>query len=147
MQRKKLLPDVESRWYAGRPLLITRNDYSLKLMNGDIGICLQWPGKGLRVAFPDGKQGIRWVLPSRLQAVETVFAMTVHKSQGSEFTHTALVLPEYGNPVLSKELIYTGVTRSKEQFTLVYSADHVLQQALQTQVQRASGLVGIAMDS
>lgn len=147
LQRKKLLPDVESRWYAGRPLLITRNDYSLKLMNGDIGICLQWPGKGLRVAFPDGKQGIRWVLPSRLQAVETVFAMTVHKSQGSEFTHTALVLPEYGNPVLSKELIYTGVTRSKEQFTLVYSADHVLQQSLQTQVQRASGLVGIAMDS
>lgn len=144
LQRKQLLADRESLWYSGRPLLVTRNDYSLKLMNGDIGICMEWPGKGLRVAFPDGKQGIRWVLPSRLQAVETVFAMTVHKSQGSEFTHTALVLPEYGNPVLSKELIYTGVTRSKEQFTLVHSSDAVLQQALQTRIERASGLISIS---
>lgn len=144
LKRKALLPEGELLWYSGRPLLVTRNDYSLKLMNGDIGICMEWPGKGLRVAFPDGKQGIRWVLPSRLQAVETVFAMTVHKSQGSEFTHTALVLPEYGNPVLSKELIYTGVTRSKEQFTLVHSSDAVLQQALQTRIERASGLISIS---
>lgn len=144
LQSKKLLPEGESLWYSGRPLLVTRNDYSLKLMNGDIGICMEWPGKGLRVAFPDGKQGIRWVLPSRLQGVETVFAMTVHKSQGSEFTHTALVLPDFGNPVLTKELIYTGITRSKEKFTLVHSKDAVLQQALQSQVERASGLIGIA---
>jgi len=144
LRNKQLLPEGESLWYSGRPLLVTRNDYSLKLMNGDIGICMQWPEKGLRVAFPDGKQGIRWVLPSRLQAVETVFAMTVHKSQGSEFTHTALVLPDYGNPVLTKELIYTGITRSKEKFTLVHSKDAVLQQALQRQVERASGLIGIA---
>ena len=143
LQKKKLLPEGEPVWYAGRPLLVTRNDYSLKLMNGDIGICLHWPGHGLRVAFPDGEQGIRWVLPSRLQGVETVFAMTVHKSQGSEFTHTALVLPDYGNPVLTKELIYTGITRSKEKFTLIHSKDAVLNQALHSQVARASGLTAL----
>ncbi|WP_227875036.1 exodeoxyribonuclease V subunit alpha [Oceanisphaera profunda] len=143
LQKKQLLPDGEPLWYSGRPLLVTRNDYSLKLMNGDIGICLYWPGVGLRVAFPDGEQGIRWVLPSRLQGVETVFAMTVHKSQGSEFTHTALVLPDYGNPVLTKELIYTGITRSKEKFTLIHSKDAVLQQALHSQVKRASGLTKV----
>ncbi|HKM15362.1 MAG TPA: exodeoxyribonuclease V subunit alpha [Marinospirillum sp.] len=144
LQSKNLLPEGVSFWYSGRPLLVTRNDYSLKLMNGDIGICMMWPKKGLRVAFPNGKQGIRWVLPSRLQGIETVFAMTVHKSQGSEFTHTALVLPDFGNPVLTKELIYTGITRSKEKFTLIHSKDSVLQQALNSQVERVSGLTTLS---
>ncbi|GLR63591.1 exodeoxyribonuclease V subunit alpha [Marinospirillum insulare] len=134
-------------WYSGRPVLVTRNDYSLKLMNGDIGICLEWPAsddssnkKLLRVAFPDGKGGVRWVLPSRLQGVETVFAMTVHKSQGSEFTHAALVLPSADNPVLTKELLYTGITRSSQAFTLIYSDESVLESALTKKVERASGL-------
>lgn len=135
-------------WYSGRPVLVTRNDYSLKLMNGDLGICLEWPQtansfskkKILRVAFPDGKGGVRWVLPSRLQGVETVFAMTVHKSQGSEFTHTALVLPSADNPVLTKELLYTGITRSSQAFTLIYSDKNVLESALKKKVERASGL-------
>ncbi len=142
LQRKGLLHTGGRSWYHGRPLLVTRNDYSLHLMNGDIGICMQWPGEELRVAFPDAEKGIRWVLPSRLQAVETVFAMTVHKSQGSEFTHTALVLPQFGNPVLTKELIYTGITRSKRQFSLVYSQSVVVDEALQRSVQRSSGLNG-----
>jgi len=95
---------LDRQWLPGRPVLVTRNDYSLNLMNGDIGITLQVPARPgdasapvvLRVAFPagDGSGGIRWILPSRLQAVETVFAMTVHKSQGSEFDHAALVLPD-----------------------------------------------------
>lgn len=140
LRRAGLLPTSNTQWYHGRPLLVTRNDYSLKLMNGDIGICMQWPDGSLRVAFPDAAQGIRWVLPSRLQDVETVFAMTVHKSQGSEFTHTALILPERSNPVLTKELVYTGITRSKQRFTLVYSHDSVLQQALTSHIQRASGI-------
>ncbi|MBE0507048.1 MAG: exodeoxyribonuclease V subunit alpha [Marinospirillum sp.] len=145
---KDLLPGSSGLWYSGRPVLVTRNDYSLKLMNGDIGICLAWSGAQtetgrplLRVAFPDGRGGIRWVLPSRLQDVETVFAMTVHKSQGSEFTHTALVLPDKPSPVLTKELLYTGITRSSEAFTLIYSEDKVLQTTLNSQVQRASGLL------
>lgn len=145
---KDLLEGSDSLWYSGRPVLVTRNDYSLKLMNGDIGICLEWPQatknpghRLLRVAFPDGQGGIRWVLPSRLQGVETVFAMTVHKSQGSEFTHTALVLPDQPSPVLTKELLYTGITRSSQAFTLVFSEERVLQSTLSNQVQRASGLM------
>ncbi|RUO43958.1 exodeoxyribonuclease V subunit alpha [Aliidiomarina taiwanensis] len=136
-----LLPQGNPAWYPGRPVLVTRNDYSLKLMNGDIGICFEWPeSQVLRVAFPDGQGGIRWVLPSRLQGVETVFAMTVHKSQGSEFTHTALVLPSHDTPVLTKELLYTGITRSSEAFTLLYSDTQVLANTLTRRVQRASGL-------
>ncbi|WP_404418756.1 exodeoxyribonuclease V subunit alpha [Marinospirillum sp.] len=143
---RQLLPSGEHLWYSGRPVLMTRNDYSLQLMNGDIGICLQLPRKKaddpalLRVAFPDAQKGIRWVLPSRLQEVETVFAMTVHKSQGSEFQHTALVLPPHFSPVLTKELLYTGITRSSQTFTLVSSSDRVLEQLLLQQVDRASGL-------
>jgi exodeoxyribonuclease V alpha subunit len=101
------LIDNQQPWYEGRPVLVTRNDYGLGLMNGDIGIALRLPDEHgeplLRVAFPrnDGSGGVRFVLPSRLNEVETVFAMTVHKSQGSEFSHTALVLPDALNPVPS----------------------------------------------
>lgn len=140
------LATSNSHWYNGRPVLVTRNDYSLKLMNGDLGICLAEPNQKanqppvLRVAFADGKGGIRWVLPSRLQEVETVFAMTVHKSQGSEFTHTALVLPATDNPVLTKELLYTAITRSSQAFTLVSANPEVLAASLKKQIVRASGL-------
>jgi exodeoxyribonuclease V alpha subunit len=130
-------------WASGRPVMVTRNDYNLNLMNGDVGLCLPTP-KGLRVAFadttPDGQVGVRWVLPSRLDAVETVFAMTVHKSQGSEFEHVALVLPERITPVLTRELLYTGITRAKNQLTLVVPQSGVLRQAAGQQVLRSGGL-------
>jgi exodeoxyribonuclease V alpha subunit len=130
-------------WYVGRPVMVTRNDYNLNLMNGDVGLCLPTP-KGLRVAFThttqDGQIGVRWILPSRLDAVETVFAMTVHKSQGSEFEHVALVLPERITPVLSRELLYTGITRAKSQLTLVVPQAGVLRQAVKQQVVRSGGL-------
>lgn len=133
-------------WYEGRPVLVTRNDYSLSLMNGDIGIALWVPGPSaervLRVAFPrnDGSGGVRFVMPSRLVEVETVFAMTVHKSQGSEFNHTALVLPDALNPVLTKELLYTAITRAKQWFSLVESSPGVFEGAVSRNVQRTSGL-------
>jgi exodeoxyribonuclease V alpha subunit len=138
-------------WYLGRPVLVTRNDYALGLMNGDMGITLALPGKEndtaeppLRVAFPagDGKDGIKWVLPSRLQAVETVYALTVHKSQGSEFSHAALILPDKLNPVLTRELLYTGITRARTLLTLVNPGDEQLvSRAVERRVQRASGLL------
>lgn len=136
-------------WYLGRPVLVTRNDYGLGLMNGDIGITLIRPAPGdrdwtLRVAFPagDGQDGIKWILPSRLQAVETVYALTVHKSQGSEFSHAALVLPETLSPILTRELLYTGITRARAHLTLVQpGGDQVLEQAVQRRVLRASGLM------
>lgn len=140
LQKTGLLPQSIDAWYHGRPILITQNNYSLRLMNGDVGICMQWPDGSLRVAFPEGDK-IRWLLPSRLQGAETVFAMTVHKSQGSEFAHTVLVLPELSSPVLTKELIYTAITRSKEQFTLVHSNKAVLNDALTRRVSRHSGLL------
>ena len=144
------LTSTEHMWYPGRPVLVTRNDYTLSLMNGDIGICLPCPGINndepikLRVAFSDGQGGVRWVLPSRLQSVETVFAMTVHKSQGSEFTHAALLLPGHDTPILTRELIYTGITRASKRFTLIYGDQQVLENGMQRRVERSSGLQGLA---
>ncbi len=143
---------IDSQWYEGRPVLVTGNDYGLGLMNGDVGIALQAPvefgapGRGLklRVAFSSGDGGVRWILPSRLQRIETVFAMTVHKSQGSEFLHTALVMPDTLSPVLTRELVYTAVTRAKSHFTLLCASDDVLAQAVERRVARQSqlGLLG-----
>ncbi|NVZ28539.1 exodeoxyribonuclease V subunit alpha [Pseudomonas gingeri] len=145
------LIDSDQHWYEGRPVLMTRNDYGLGLMNGDIGIALRLPERDgpqagqqvLRVAFPrnDGQGGVRFVLPSRLNDVETVYAMTVHKSQGSEFAHTALILPEALNPVLTKELIYTGITRAKDWFSLIEPRGGVFEEAVRRKVKRLSGLM------
>jgi exodeoxyribonuclease V alpha subunit len=146
--REAGLIGADEGWHEGRPVLVTRNDYGLGLMNGDMGITLALPlaggGSQLRVAFPsgDGRNGIKWVLPSRLQAVETVFALTVHKSQGSEFTHAALALPDSLNPILTRELVYTGITRARSGFTLVdASGSRVLEQAVARRVLRLSGLL------
>ena len=129
----------DTGWYAGRPVMVTRNDYNLSLMNGDVGLCLPH-AKGLRVAFPDGQGGIHWVLPSRLDAVESVFAMTVHKSQGSEFAHVCLVLPDKAVAVLTRELLYTGITRAKTRLTLVLPQIDVLWRAVDAKVIRSGGL-------
>ena len=149
---KRGLLEQSHGWYEGRPVLVTRNDYSLGLMNGDIGIALrlpeppEFPGapvrEVLRVVFPrnDGSGALRHILPSRLSAVETVFAMTVHKSQGSEFAHCALILPDSLNPVLTKELVYTGITRARHWFSLVESRAGIFEQAVQRRVARRSGL-------
>jgi exodeoxyribonuclease V alpha subunit len=138
---------LEHGWYEGRPVLVTQNDYGLKLMNGDIGITLAVPetsGTRLRVAFPSGdpQRPIRWVLPSRLHAVDTVFAMTVHKSQGSEFRHTALLLPSSVSPVLTRELVYTGITRARHWLTLIEARRGILDSAVARQVVRVSGMSG-----
>lgn len=135
-------------WYEGRPVLITHNDYALGLMNGDVGITLAFPVENapeqtvLKVVFPynDGTQNLRDVLPSRLSSAETVFAMTVHKSQGSEFSHTALILPDQLNPVLSRELLYTAITRARHKFTLIESQQRILDEAIKRQTVRLSGL-------
>ena len=146
LHRRGLLSSDQG-WYEGRPVLVTQNDYSLGLMNGDIGIALRVPdtpgSSMLRVVFAqnDGSRGLKFVLPSRLNAVETVFAMTVHKSQGSEFGHTALVLPETLNPVLTKELLYTGITRARLHFSLLESRALVFDKAVQKCVARRSGLL------
>ena len=125
--------------YVGRPIMITRNDSGLGLFNGDVGITLLDSEQQLKVYFqlPDGE--LRAVQPSRLPAHETAWVMTVHKSQGSEFTHTALVLPRQFSPVLSRELIYTAITRAKSQLTL-YGEGAILNRAILNQTSRRSGL-------
>ncbi|VEA69741.1 Exodeoxyribonuclease V alpha chain [Serratia rubidaea] len=119
--------------------MIGRNDSALGLFNGDIGIALPDAAGELRVHFqlPDGS--IKSVQPSRLPAHETAYAMTVHKSQGSEFDHTVLVLPNHYLPVLTRELVYTAITRARQRLSL-YAADKVLMSAVRTPTQRRSGL-------
>ncbi|MGP9659332.1 exodeoxyribonuclease V subunit alpha [Halomonas sp. AOP31-B1-25] len=152
LRREKLLfgndHTLEKGWFEGRPVLVTQNDYGLKLMNGDIGITMavpdpRTPNKSLlRVAFPtsDPENPIHWVLPSRLHAVETVFAMTVHKSQGSEFQHTSLLLPQTPNPILTRELVYTGITRARDWLTLIEAKRGILNDAVTREVMRVSGV-------
>lgn len=126
-------------WYLGRPIMITRNDSSLGLYNGDIGITLLDEDRQLRVHFMMGDGSIKQLAPSRLPPHETVWAMTVHKSQGSEFTHTALVLPLQYTPLLSRELIYTAITRARTKLSLYYHPS-VFQRAVQSPTHRRSGL-------
>ncbi len=132
---------LHQRWYPGRPVMVTRNDYALRLANGDVGIVMRdaaSPG-GIVVAFeaPDG--GIRRYSPARMPECETVYAMTVHKSQGSEFDAVLLVLPPEPAPVLSRELIYTGITRARRHVAVLAQAD-VLRAAIGVRVKRDSAL-------
>jgi exodeoxyribonuclease V alpha subunit len=133
---------AQGLWYEGRPVMITRNDYNLGLMNGDIGIALYDHTGKLRVAFPTddplAAAKIRWLSPLRLPDAETAFAITVHKSQGSEFNHVVLALPETKSPVLTRELIYTGITRAKENFTLLESREGIFDQAVKARMKNHS---------
>ncbi len=133
---------TSDQWFIGRPVMVTHNDYSLDLRNGDIGLVVQLdPTEPPRVLFRGHKQGsLRWLLPSRLTHVETAFAMTIHKSQGSEFTHTVVVVPEYDAPILTKELLYTGITRARERLTLVAANPKLVLQATQRRIHRGGGL-------
>lgn len=129
-------------WYSGRPVMVRENDYQQELFNGDIGVALLEPvTQQLRVYF-SGRDGLpRALLPVRLPAHETVYAMTVHKSQGSEFDNVLLILPGNESPILTRELIYTGLTRARETVEL-WAAESVLRSAVEKVVVRMSGLSG-----
>ncbi|MDT8438136.1 MAG: exodeoxyribonuclease V subunit alpha [Wenzhouxiangellaceae bacterium] len=141
---------ADGEWFHGRPVMITRNDYATGLMNGDIGLCLAVPDNGdtvLRVVFAGADQHLRYFSPSRLRDCETAWAMTVHKAQGSEFTHAVLVLPDRPSPVLTRELIYTGLTRARERFTLIAPSEGVFRQAVRARTRRSSALADRIEDS
>ena len=126
--------------YAGMPILITQNDYQLRLYNGDIGILLPDPADGSLLAWFIGEDGgIRRVPPARLPEYEPAFVMTVHKSQGSEFDNVLLILPDKESPVLTRELIYTGLTRARSRVE-VWFQESVLRAAIARTIQRGSGL-------
>ena len=132
---------TRSGWYAGRPVIITRNDHNLQLFNGDSGIILpdsEASGE-LRAFFlsPEGK--LRRFLPSRLPQHETAFALTVHKSQGSEFEKLLLILPEKDAPVLTRELLYTGITRARSRVE-IWTNEEIFRAAVARRTERTSGL-------
>ncbi len=130
----------EGRWYAGQPILITRNDYQVRLFNGDVGLVLRDLETGELVAyFPAEDGGFRKILLSKLPDHETVFAMTVHKSQGSEFDRVLLLLPNQSSEVLTRELIYTGVTRARRQIQLWGNLE-VFLESISKRISRNSGL-------
>ncbi|MGF1738954.1 exodeoxyribonuclease V subunit alpha [Photobacterium satsumensis] len=149
LARKGKITPGDETWYVGRPVMISQNDHGLGLYNGDIGIAMYdsevdplTGHRPLRVYFemPDGT--IRGVLPSRLPDHDTVYAMTIHKSQGSEFADTLMVLPPDFSPILTRELVYTGVTRAKFKLYMFATKD-VLNRSVTMRTERASGLASL----
>ncbi|HWE13375.1 MAG TPA: ATP-binding domain-containing protein, partial [Solirubrobacteraceae bacterium] len=130
--------DPEDRWYVGRPLLVNENDYELRLNNGDTGVIVRVGDDRVAAAFERGGEAIQYP-PSRLGAVDTVYAMTIHKSQGSQFDAAAVLLPEPGSRILTRELLYTAVTRARRRLILV-GTEETVRAAIARPVARASGL-------
>jgi exodeoxyribonuclease V alpha subunit len=145
-QIEEALADAElirpsSATYVGRPVMVTRNDYQLELFNGDVGIVVDDPERtgGKLTLFPSSQGTVRRLSPSRLPPHETVYAMSVHKSQGSEFDEVAVLLPEQASPVVSRELLYTAVTRARHRVT-VHASCEMIEHAITHPIERASGL-------
>jgi exodeoxyribonuclease V alpha subunit len=130
-----------SAWYRGRPILVTTNDYHLRLFNGDLGVALPDPeaGQALRVFFRAAEGGLRRIPPARLPVHETAYAATVHKSQGSEAERVLLILPNEASPVMTRELIYTGLTRARSRVE-VWGTRAVFEAAVSRRLTRSSGL-------
>ncbi|MDA8137291.1 MAG: exodeoxyribonuclease V subunit alpha [Desulfobacteraceae bacterium] len=129
-------------WYQGRPVMITRNDYHHALFNGDVGVAFNQPladSGQIQIAFSGSDQSIKWLAPHQLTDHQTVYAMTIHKSQGSEFDRVMIVLPAEDTPLLTRELIYTAVTRARQSI-VIWAEPSLLSRAVQRPIQRASGL-------
>jgi exodeoxyribonuclease V alpha subunit len=128
-------------WFHGRTILVTTNDARLELFNGDVGIALRDPDSGkLQACFPGAQPGqTRRFAPVRLPLVETAYALTIHKSQGSEFENVLVVLPDRISPLLTRELLYTAITRAKKSVQ-VWGPRDVIRKAIGAVVERVSGL-------
>jgi exodeoxyribonuclease V alpha subunit len=140
MLRETGLIEVAGRYHAGEPIIIVRNDYNVGLFNGDLGIVLPDAITGeLRVFFRGEEDEVLNFAPGRLPAHEPAFALTVHKSQGSEFHDALVILPERDAPVLTRELLYTGITRVRETVE-VWASEEILRQTIERKIARSSGL-------
>ncbi|MFP6665373.1 MAG: exodeoxyribonuclease V subunit alpha [Deltaproteobacteria bacterium] len=135
---------VAGPWYPGRMVMVTRNNHTLRLFNGDVGIALRGADGRLQVFFDTGTEP-RGVAPGRLSHVETVFAMTVHKSQGSEFESVCLVLPEFPSRLLTRELLYTAATRARERL-LVAGPRARWAEGLANHLPRTSALADVLLE-
>jgi exodeoxyribonuclease V alpha subunit len=144
LRRRGMITSIPgaSDWHVGRPVMVTRNDYFHRLFNGDTGVAVMAADRSdgwLEVAFEVPRGGIRCLKPHELPSHETVYAMTVHKSQGSEFGRVILVLPERDVPLLTRELIYTAVTRARTSL-LIVGDQRLLELAVRRRIERSSGL-------
>lgn len=135
-RRVRAFHDPARPWFVGRPVLMTRNDAGLGVNNGDVGVTVEVDGR-LVVAFETGRR----VAAARLASAQSAFAATVHRSQGSEFDHVTLLLPEADSPIATRELLYTAVTRARERLTLVGTREDVAA-AIERRTARASGVAG-----
>ena len=139
VERRLGIGGGSSAWYAGRPVLVARNNAALALSNGDVGLVVPTDDPDrMDAAFPAGGDPRR-VPVSRLEEIETVHALTIHKSQGSEYGHAIVVLPRDPGRILTRELLYTGVTRAREKVTVVGSRE-VVEAAIRRPIRRATGL-------
>jgi len=141
LEQEHLIPGGQ-KWYKGMPIMITRNNYDLDLYNGDTGIIMPDPGskqKDLYAFFPDGTGGLKQISPYRLPDHEKTYAITIHKSQGSEFERTFILLPDRDYPLLTRELIYTGLTRASETVKIAGN-ETVFSKAIHRKTERISGL-------
>lgn len=125
-------------WYPGRPVMITRNDAPLRLANGDVGVTLA-PVDGRRMVALGASAAPRLLPATRLEQVATVHALTIHKSQGSEYDHAVVVLPGESSRILTRELLYTAVSRARQRLTILGS-EEVIRAAIARPIRRATGL-------
>jgi exodeoxyribonuclease V alpha subunit len=131
--------EPEDRWYPGRPLLVTENDYELGLYNGDTGVIVASSSRdSVSAAFERGGEIVGYS-PMRIGAIDTVYAMTIHKSQGSQFDAAAVLLPDPGSRILTRELLYTAVTRARKRLILA-GTEEAIRVAVERPVARTSGL-------
>ena len=136
-------PDVDpygpwgGQWYVGRPLLVTSNDYALDVYNGETGVVVRRGDRSR--AFVGGSERLKEFAPGRLDAVETMHAMTIHKSQGSQADRVTVLLPDEGSRLLTRELFYTAVTRARRHVRVV-GTEAAVRAAVETHAQRATGL-------
>ncbi len=140
-QRLQALNLINKRgeWYSGRPVMVTQNNAAMHLYNGDVGICLHDENSGQLMVHFQNESGVKKYLPARLSYCETIFAMTIHKSQGSEFNEILIALPPAMNQVLGKELLYTAITRAKQKI-IVAAEKHIFEQSIRQKTERFGGL-------
>jgi exodeoxyribonuclease V alpha subunit len=137
--RSKGLIETTNEFYHNRPIIVTSNNYHLGLFNGDVGI-IRNDGTQTLAWFEDSEVGVKSVLPGFITSFETVYAMTIHKSQGSEYNQVLVVLPKAGqNAILTRELFYTGVTRAKTK-VIIQASKEISEKTALERVQRVSGI-------
>ncbi|MDZ7659105.1 exodeoxyribonuclease V subunit alpha [Fodinibius sp.] len=137
LQAHSLIPKY-NQWYSGKPVIINTNDYTLGLFNGDTGVCLPDQNGELKVYF-ENEGEVRGIAPSRLPNHNTAYALTVHKSQGSEIDEVMLVLPRTVSKVVNRELLYTAITRARNK-VIIAGKRSVLKKGIQRKISRSSGL-------